>query len=116
MAGTDAAPLAAPSTGAWAHYAVAVNANGSVQAYGNGLPLATVPSALAASMPTNQPLTFGHAADAADAVKTFSDVLDEVRVESVPRSADWIRAAYMTQAENGLFTSYNRWGSIMFLR
>ena len=115
VAGTDAAPLAAPFTGAWAQYAVAVNANGSVQAYGNGLPLVTVPDALAASMPTNQPLTFGHAADAADAVKTFSGVLDEVRVESVPRSADWIRAAYMTQAENGLFTSYNRWGSIMML-
>ena len=116
VAGTDAAPLAAPSTGAWAHYAVAVNANGSVQAYGNGLPLATVPSALAASMPTNQPLTFGHAADAADAAKTFSGVLDEVRVESVPRSADWIRAAYMTQAENESFTSYNRWGSLMLMR
>ncbi|MDD4018016.1 MAG: hypothetical protein PHV28_08725 [Kiritimatiellae bacterium] len=116
VAGTDAAALAEPFTGAWAHYAVAVNADGSVQAYGNGLPLATVASALAASMPTNQPLTFGHATDAADASKTFSGVLDEVRVESVTRGADWIRAAYMTQAENAVFTSYNRWGSLMLMR
>jgi len=116
VAGTDAAPLAEPFTGAWAHYAVAVNANGSVQAYGNGLPLETVPSVLATSMPTNQALTFGHAANAADAAKTFSGVLDEVRVESVPRSADWIRAAYMTQAENESFTSYNRWGTLMLMR
>jgi len=43
-------------------------------------------------------------------------VLDEVRLETVPRGADWIRAAYMTQAENESFTSYNRWGTLMLMR
>jgi len=116
VAAADAAPLVAPSTGAWTHYAVAVNPSGSVQAYGNGQPLTTVPDALAAGLPANQPLTFGHAGGAADATKTFSGVLDEVRLETVPRGADWIRAAYMTQAENDLFTSYNRWGTLMLMQ
>ena len=117
VAGADAAPLVAPTTGAWTHYAVAVNAAGqSVQAYGNGLPLATVPDALAANLPNNQALTFGHAASAADHAKSFAGALDEVRLETVSRGADWIRAAYLTQAENGRFTGYNRWGTVLLLR
>ncbi len=116
VAAADAASLVAPSTGAWTHYAVAVNPSGSVQAYGNGQPLTTVPDALAAGLPTNQALTFGHAGSDADATKTFAGVLDEVRLETVPRGADWIRAAYMTQAENESFTSYNRWGTLMLMR
>jgi autotransporter-associated beta strand protein len=116
VAGTDAAALVAPTTGAWTHYAVAVNPNGSVQAYGNGLPLSTVPTALAASLPTNQVLTVGHAVSASDATKTFAGTLDELRTETVSRGADWIRAAYMTQAQNDLFTSYNRWGTLILLR
>jgi hypothetical protein len=116
IAGADAASLVAPSTGAWTHYAVAVNPSGSVQAYGNGQPLTTVPDALAAGLPTNQALTFGHAGSDADATKTFAGVLDEVRLETVPRGADWIRAAYMTQAENESFTSYNRWGTLMLMQ
>ena len=116
VANTDAASLVAPTTGAWAHYAVAVNASGSVQAYGNGLPLSTVATALAASLPTGQPLTFGHAASAADGTKTFAGTLDEVRLETVPRGSDWVRAAYMTQAENDRFTSYNRWGTLILMR
>lgn len=116
VAAADAASLVTPSTGAWTHYAVAVNPTGSVQAYGNSLPLTTVPDALAASFPVGQALTFGHAADAADAAKTFFGVLDEVRLETVPRSADWIRVAYMTQAENDVFTSYNRWGTLILMQ
>lgn len=116
VAAADAASLVAPATGAWTHYAVAVNASGSVQAYGNGLPLATVPDALAAGFPATQALTFGHAGSDADATKTFSGVLDEVRLETVPRGADWIRAAYLTQAENDLFTSYNRWGTLLLMQ
>jgi len=117
VAGTDAASLVSPSTGVWTHYAVSVNSPGqSVQAYGNGLPLTTVPDGLAANMPTNQALTFGHAASAADATKTFAGTLDELRLETVSRSADWIRAAYMTQAANDLFTSYNRWGTLILMR
>lgn len=117
VAGTDAAALVAPTTGAWTHYAVVVNAPGqSVQAYGNGLPLTTVPDALAANLPTSQALTFGHAASATDHAKTFSGTLDELRLETVSRGADWIRAAYLTQAENDRFTGYNRWGTLMLLR
>ena len=115
VAGTDAASLISPATN-WTHYAVTVKPGLSVQAYGNGLPLTTVPDALAANLPTNQPLTIGHAASAADATKTFSGSLDELRLETVPRSADWIRAAYMTQAQNEIFTSYNRWGMLFMMR
>ncbi|HOR98211.1 MAG TPA: hypothetical protein PLZ74_07540, partial [Kiritimatiellia bacterium] len=116
VAGTDAADLTAPNAAGWTHYAVTVNPSGSVQAYGNGEPLTTVPNALAALLPVNQALTLGHAGDETDNTKTFSGVLDEVRIETVPRGADWIRAAYMTQAENESFTSYNRWGTLMLMR
>jgi len=117
VANADAAALVAPATGAWTHYAVTVSAPGqSVQVYGNGQPLSTVPDALAASLPTNQPLTFAHAAGAADGTKTFAGVLDEVRLETVSRSADWVLAAYLTQAENDRFTSYNRWGTLLRIR
>lgn len=116
VANTDAASMVAPTTGAWTHYAVAVNPSGSVQAYGNGLPLSTVGTALVPSLPTGQPLTFGHAASAADGTKTFSGALDELRLETVSRSADWVRAAYMTQAQNATFTSYNTWGTLLMMR
>lgn len=117
VAGTDAASLVAPTTGAWTHYAVVVNAPGqSVQVYGNGLPLATVGTSLAQNLPVGQALTFGHAGNAADGTKTLAGELDELRTESVSRSADWIRAAYLTQAENARFTSYNRWGTLIFMR
>ena len=95
---------------------MAVNPSGSIQAYGNGLPLTTVPDALAANLPTNQVLTFGHAASAVDGTKTVTGTLDELRLETVPRNADWIRATYMTQAENDRFTSYNRWGTLFMMR
>ena len=117
VAGTDAASLVAPTTGTWTHYTVVVNTTDqSVQAYGNGLPLSTVPTSLAQNLPAGQALTFGHAVGSADGTKTFSGVLDEVRLENVSRNADWIRAAYLTQAENDSFTSYNRWGSLILMR
>ena len=116
VAGTDAASLVAPTTGAWTHYAVVVNAPGqSVQVYGNGLPLATVGTSLAQNLPVGQALTFGHAGGAADGAKTFAGTLDELRLENVPRSADWIRAAYLTQAENDRFISYNSWGTLILM-
>lgn len=116
VASMDAAAQCTPTVGVWTHYAVTVNPNNSVQVYGNGLPVSTIPDALAASLPTNQVLTIGHAAAVADATKTFAGTLDELRVETVPRSADWIRAAYLTQAENDQFTLYNRWGSVILMR
>ena len=116
IATADAAAQVTPSVGVWTHYAVAVNPDNSVQVYGNGMPLATVPDALAANLPTNQVLTIGHAAAVADATKTFAGTLDEMRLETASRSADWIRAAYLTQAENERFTLYNHWGSLLIMR
>jgi hypothetical protein len=37
----------------------------------------------------------------------FSGVLDETRVESTPRSADWVKACYDSQRENSMFFIYH---------
>ncbi|MDA3926480.1 MAG: hypothetical protein PF904_17455 [Kiritimatiellae bacterium] len=117
VAGTDAADQKTPTTGAWTHYAIVTDpSDQSVQVYGNGAAVTTIPDSLARNLPTEEALTFGHAADTADATKTFSGILDEVRLETVPRSADWIKATYMTQAENERFVSYNYWGTLIIVR
>ena len=36
----------------------------------------------------------------------FNGMIDEVRVSTVARSADWVRAEYLTVAQNDLFTRY----------
>ena len=36
----------------------------------------------------------------------FSGMLDEVRVSTVARSSDWVRAEYLTVARNAVFTQY----------
>ena len=41
-----------------------------------------------------------------DSGKWFNGVLDEVRVSSVWRSTDWVRAAYLTSASNDAVTAY----------
>lgn len=117
VATTDAAPLLASGSSAWTQYAVVVNpASQVVQAYGNGEPLATVPGALGLGLPTGQALTFGHDANTSDSSKTLSGALDELRISTTARSADWIRASYRTQAEHDSFTSYNRFGTLILMR
>ncbi len=117
FAGTDVANQSTPTTGAWSHYAVVTDPSTQrVQVYGNGQAVTTLPDAIAQNLPLGQPLTFGHAGNVNDATKTFSGILDEVRLENVSRSADWIKAAYMTQAENNKFTSYNYWGMVIIVR
>lgn len=116
VAATDAAPLIGGSD-AWTHYTVVVNpASQAVQVYGNGLPLDTAPGVQGSGMPTGQALTFGHDANTSDVSKTFSGALDELRLSTTARNADWIRAAYLTQAENASFTSYHHFGTFFMLR
>jgi len=116
VAATDAAPLIGGS-GAWTHYAVVVDpASQAVQVYGNGLPLDTAPGALGNGMPIGQALTFGHDADTSDTSKTLAGALDELRLSTTARNADWLRAAYLTQAENASFTSYHHFGTFFMLR
>ncbi|MDA3925354.1 MAG: hypothetical protein PF904_11720 [Kiritimatiellae bacterium] len=116
VADTAAASLVTPMTDSWIHYAVVTDpSDQSVQVYGNGQAVTTIPDALAQNLPTEQALIFGHAAVTSNATKTFSGTLDEVRLETVHRSADWIKASYMTQAENERFTGYNHWGTLIIL-
>jgi hypothetical protein len=99
---------ASPVTGQW--YYVAFTYNGSVlQNFWNGVPL-NAGHTVTANI-EGDPYTTGIGAYNGNGdtgpVSLFMDaIIDEVRVEQVSRSSNWIWAAYMTVASNAGFSVY----------
>ena len=98
----------APVLGQW--YYLAFTYNGSVlRSFWNGLPLSaghTVTGNI-----NWDPYTIGLGAyngntDGGPISLAMDAIIDEVRVEQVYRSANWIWATYMTVASNTIFSSY----------
>ncbi len=80
--------VAVSANGTTAHFRLDGQADGSVNA---GLPNSYTGDKYIGSVGTST---------------RFRGVIDELRVSSVARSADWLWAEYMTMASNGLFTGY----------
>ena len=77
------------------HYACGTFDGANMRLYMDGAPQGSLP--LAGIIDDDKlPLRIG----SDDSGKFFTGVIDETRVESVPRSADWVKACYDSQREN----------------
>ena len=75
--------------------------------YLNGKSLATATSDIHGTMSTSgKPLYLGN--KSAGAKEPYHGIIDEVRLSTVTRSADWVKATYDTIANNATFTTYDR--------
>jgi hypothetical protein len=80
----------------------------NVRAYGNGA-LAGGPKALTGALesPQSSSLTLGKGGWSSPYGSVYTDgYMDEVRLSSTARSADWLWATYQTMASNTVFNSY----------
>ena len=78
---------------------------GQARAYKNGMPAASAMPG-GAFLPTVSPW-IGHRNDHAEPEYRYHGALDEVRIAACPRSADWVRASYLTVAANHAVTAYS---------
>lgn len=99
--------------GQWHHYSLTVdNVSGGMWAfYVDGLLKDSMPWTFVMS---NYELQFGKHVN-----MYFSGGLDEIQLSSVARSADWVRACYMNQSSNNVFSSYSQLvcrGTVIMIR
>ena len=98
-----AAPQGAITPNVWTYVAGTYNGQTAIL-YLNGV-LAASNALTTTWAPSSKDLILGHRAD--KATYYYNGLLDEVRVDSVPRSADWVWAAHRTVASNAVFASYS---------
>ena len=92
----------AVSTGRWSHVAVSYSqGEGAMAFYLNGQPDGT--AAQATGPATGANLRFGTRQDGGTSY--FDGSMDEIRVESVKRSSNWVWACYLNIISNGMFIS-----------
>ena len=77
-------------------------ASATANLYLNGILQSTRTAATPLTSSTAGNVTLGHRAG--NPGFFYSGLLDEVRIESAPRSADWVTACYQTVASNATFT------------
>jgi len=87
----------------------------NVRAYGNGA-LAGGPNALTGALesPQSSTLTLGKGGWSSPYGSVYTDgYMDEVRLSSTARSADWLWATYQTMASNTVFNNYGTMEAII---
>jgi hypothetical protein len=96
------------SVGRWYYFAFSYNgAAGQLWNFENGLPIGASPHAIGATI---NPNSNNPGLGGCSAGNTLTNaIIDEIRVEQVFRSTNWIWASYMTVASN---TSFNTYGSV----
>lgn len=96
---------AAVSNGAWTYVAGIYNGSNmylSVDGVSYG------PLSMTLSLNTARPLRIGAGASEGAGSYWFNGMVDEVRVENVVRSSNWLWSCMMSQGSNGVFNSYGR--------
>ncbi|OGV63612.1 MAG: hypothetical protein A2283_10350 [Lentisphaerae bacterium RIFOXYA12_FULL_48_11] len=66
------------------------------------------PLAMTLSLNTARPLRIGAGASESAGAYWFNGIVDEVRVESIVRSTNWLWSCMMSQGFNGMFATYGR--------
>lgn len=90
----------APSTDAWHHVVGVAQSNDAFEIYQNGVAVGSAPfNWFASSRNLNFDLIIGGSGDPG-----FHGVLDEVRVSTIARSAEWLEAEYLFTADNTKYT------------
>jgi hypothetical protein len=92
-----------PSAGAWYHV-VMTRASGTAYFYVNGTQ--TAGTSVSTPNAPNNYLTIGNQLDGSNTpFRYFNGIIDEVRISSTPRSADWIKTEYNNQKALSSFYS-----------
>jgi len=101
------------------HHLVAVSTPNNAYLYLDGILKATRGSALTYTAPGD--LYFGRQGLFNNGAEWFGGIVDEVRIETVSRSSNWIWASYLNTASNTSFITYgpagsNRSGTLILIK
>ncbi|MDD5522886.1 MAG: DUF2341 domain-containing protein [Kiritimatiellae bacterium] len=97
----DTMPGGAIVTGEWTYVNQTIDSGSNRQFYINGIMVSNKVAASFAVNPSSS-LSIG----SANTWGWFNGDLDEVRVENVPRSSNWVWNCWMNQASNDMFNAY----------
>jgi autotransporter-associated beta strand protein len=92
--------------GQWHHIAFVHEGLSLHRTYADGILLGTDTTTWTNNTSNTQPLQLGRYSNYTWSTNHYNGLLDEVRVEAIGRSSNWVWACYMNQASNVAFNGY----------